>query len=125
MKTGKFITTAMLALSLVGIVFVGISCKKTTPTAAAADSVQLCLKCGQIKGSDLCCQPDQEKCSMCGLDKGSPGCCAIPEGAAQAAICTHCGQIKGSELCCKPGQEKCSMCGLVKGSPGCCKLPMN
>lgn len=37
----------------------------------------LCPKCGQIKGSDVCCKADAPKCDQCGMAKGSPGCCAI------------------------------------------------
>ena len=98
------------------------TCTSSKSTTASAASVELCTHCGQIKGSELCCKPGQQKCDSCGLVKGSPGCCNIPEGAKTAAICTKCGQIKGTELCCKPGQTKCSVCGLVKGSPGCCKI---
>ena len=114
----------MAAIGLAGIVLLGYGCKKSGEgTAMAAETVELCTACGQIKGGDLCCKPGQDKCADCGLVKGSPGCCAIPEGAEKAAICTKCGQIAGTELCCKPGQTKCSMCGLVEGSPGCCKIP--
>ena len=35
----------------------------------------LCPKCGQIKGSDVCCKADALKCDKCGMAKGSPGCC--------------------------------------------------
>jgi hypothetical protein len=34
--------------------------------------------CGQIKGGDLCCKPNQLKCAKCGLVQGSPGCCKLP-----------------------------------------------
>ena len=114
------IATVML---LLGVMLAGYGCKKTDSTAKADDSVPLCVKCGQIKGSELCCKPGQTLCDKCGLVKGSPGCCNIPKGATEVAVCTKCGQIAGSELCCKPGQTLCDKCGLVKGSPGCCKLP--
>ena len=127
----------MIVVAVIVAAFVGINgCKKCCDGKAVKGaccqsgkqvqdvaSVALCTKCGQIKGTDLCCKPDQPKCSSCGLAKGSPGCCKIPKDAASAAICTKCGQIKGSDLCCKPDQPKCSACGLTKGSPGCCKLP--
>lgn len=116
----------IVAVVAVAVAFMGINgCKKSGSEAkkAAGDSIQLCLGCGQIKGSALCCQPNQPKCPSCGLVKGSPGCCKIPKDAKTAAICTKCGQIKGSELCCKPNQPKCPSCGLAKGSPGCCKIP--
>jgi len=97
-------------------------CAKTMSAAKPpyADAA-LCGKCGQIKGSPMCCKPGQPMCEKCGLAKDSPGCCKMKKGEA-AAICGKCGQIKGSDLCCKPGQEKCPMCGLTKGSPGCCTI---
>ena len=118
----KCIAIAAVML-LLGVMLAGYGCKKTESKVEAADSVALCIKCGQIKGSELCCKPGQTLCDKCGLVKGSPGCCNIPKGATEAAICTKCGQIAGSELCCKPDQTLCDKCGLVKGSPGCCKLP--
>lgn len=122
MNTSKKCIGIVLAIALVGIVLVDYGCKKSG-TAKAADAIDLCTKCGQIKGSDLCCKPGQTTCADCGLVKGSPGCCNIPKGAESAAICAKCGQIKGTELCCKPDQLKCEKCGLAKGSPGCCKIP--
>ena len=94
------------------------------PPAAVkkAGTCLLCFKCGQIKGSALCCKADAEKCPMCGLHKGSPGCCRIKGATADVCLCTYCGQIKGSDKCCKPGTEKCTNCGLDKGSPGCCRI---
>jgi len=110
-------------------------------------SVTLCGKCGQVKGSAMCCcnKPDQPRCPRCGLFAGSPGCCRIkkPEvqkcalevagktGEAKAkppypvtTLCGKCGQVKGSSMCCckKPDQPRCAMCGLFKGSPGCCRI---
>jgi len=121
------------------------------PTAASDKppypTTTLCGKCGQVKGSDLCCcnKPDQERCPMCGLFKGSPGCCRINKPEVQAGalavagktgeavakppypvptLCGKCGQVKGSDLCCckKPDQPRCAKCGLFKGSPGCCRI---
>lgn len=43
------------------------------------ETAALCPKCGQIKGSDICCKADATKCGKCGMVKGSPGCCAIPK----------------------------------------------
>jgi hypothetical protein len=128
MKVGK---KHLLILSVAAVVVAFLTihgCKKSDSAgaksgAAYAASVDLCTYCGQIKGSESCCKPDQPKCDGCGLVKGSPGCCNIPEGAEKVALCTKCGQIKGTELCCKPDQAKCTGCGLVKGSPGCCKIP--
>ena len=42
------------------------------------ETAALCSKCGQIKGSDVCCKTDAPKCDRCGMAKGSPGCCAMP-----------------------------------------------
>lgn len=128
MKGRKTHLTIVATMAVVTILLWANGCKKSDDTGAKsgvamAASIDLCTDCGQIKGSDLCCKPDQPKCDACGLTKGSPGCCNIPEGAETAALCTKCGQIKGSELCCKPDQATCPDCGLVKGSPGCCKIP--
>ena len=125
MNLQKCILTLMMGLVLAGPVILGHGCKKSGDKVSnsKSDSIALCVKCGQVKGTDLCCKPDQPKCASCSLVKGSPGCCSIPKDATSLAICTHCGQIKGSELCCKPGQTKCSKCNLIKGSPGCCKIP--
>ena len=120
-RTRSLVMVAMVAL--IGGLLCANGCKKTVSQAEAADSVALCTKCGQIKGTDVCCVADQVKCSSCGLVKGSPGCCNIPKDATTAALCTKCGQIKGSDVCCATGQTKCDSCGLVKGSPGCCKIP--
>ncbi len=85
--------------------------------------VVLCKKCGQIKGSDVCCKKDQKKCTKCKLVKGSPGCCKIPKDTkGDVVLCQKCGEIKGSDECCKADAKKCKKCGLVKGSPGCCKI---
>jgi hypothetical protein len=89
--------------------------------AAEGGGVFLCGECGQIKGSEVCCQPDAVACSGCTLVKGSPGCCKIEKGT-DVKLCTKCGQIGGSEVCCAEGAEKCEKCGLAKGSPGCCKI---
>ena len=82
----------------------------------------LCWKCGQVKGSALCCKAGAAKCPRCGLHKGSPGCCRLGGAKAPVCLCTYCGQIKGSAKCCKPGSAKCLRCGLNKGSPGCCRI---
>ena len=83
----------------------------------------ICGKCGQIKGSELCCKKGQALCPKCNLVKGSPGCCQLPKGSADVELCTKCGFIKGSAVCCKTaGKAVCSKCGLVKGSPGCCRI---
>jgi hypothetical protein len=125
MNVKKCILILMTGLTLAGVTTYVQGCKKSENkvSKSKSDSIALCVKCGQIKGSELCCKPGQTKCSGCGLTKGSPGCCKIPKGATSAVLCSHCGQIKGSESCCKPNQATCSKCGLVKGSPGCCKIP--
>ena len=87
--------------------------------------VKVCLKCGEVKGTDKCCAADAEKCAKCKLNKGSVGCCRnlpkCPCGDA-AKLCAKCGQVKGSNACCKADAPKCGKCELAKGSPGCCKL---
>ena len=124
MVTKKTFVAIAVAIGLTGIVLLGYGCKKSGQgTAMAAETVELCTACGQIKDSEVCCKPDQPKCDGCSLVKGSPGCCNIPKNAKTAAICTKCGQIAGTDLCCKPDQTTCTSCNLVKGSPGCCKIP--
>ncbi len=91
----------------------------------APGAVGVCTSCGQIKGTDVCCNPDAPMCSKCDLAKGSPGCCRIEKGSTEPiSICTKCGQFKGTDACCQPGAAACTGCGLAKGSPGCCKLDM-
>jgi len=123
MKKSLFIALAIvLAFGLVSIT----GCEKTddgeVTVNEAPASVDLCVKCGQVKGSESCCKPDAVKCDKCGLAKGSPGCCAIPKDAESASLCKKCGQLTGSETCCKPDAEKCPKCELAKGSPGWCKI---
>ena len=74
----------ILAIVMVGVIFLASGCKKAAPdgtdnTVKAPADVDLCLKCGQVKGSDVCCKPDAVKCDKCGLAKGSPGCCKLPK----------------------------------------------
>ncbi|MBN1256504.1 MAG: hypothetical protein JXA52_02225 [Planctomycetes bacterium] len=91
----------------------------------AETPLQLCPKCGEIKGSEKCCKMEgREKCEKCGLLKGSPGCCKIPAGVTRPMdLCPKCGEIHGSKDCCNnEGKEMCPKCGLHKGSPGCCKM---
>ena len=125
MDSKKYILTLMMGLVLAGATIYVHGCNKSTDEVSnsKSGSIALCVKCGQIKGSELCCKPDQTKCPSCGLVKDSPGCCKISKDATTVLLCSHCGQIKGGELCCKPNQPKCSKCGLAKGSPGCCKIP--
>lgn len=91
----------------------------------AKTSVELCTKCGMVKGSSECCKMEGKTlCGGCGLIKGSPGCCQITKGSSEKVeLCLKCGFIKGSAECCKTeGKTMCPKCGLVKGSPGCCKI---
>jgi hypothetical protein len=37
----------------------------------------LCGKCGDVAGTDSCCQKDAEKCAHCSLTKGSALCCKL------------------------------------------------
>ena len=70
-----------MGLTLAGVTIFVHGCKKSTDGVSnnKSDSIALCVKCGQIKGSELCCKLNQPKCSKCGLVKGSPGCCKIPK----------------------------------------------
>ena len=90
------------------------------------ETVELCLACGNIKGSQECagnCGAPKASCLECQRLKGSPGCCKSETQLAEAGLCQKCGLKKGSADCCKlQGKELCAKCGLVKGSPGCCKV---
>ena len=118
----RILVPLLIAAVLAAGALITVGCEKS-PSAAKAATVDLCTDCGQVKGSEACCDPDAEKCASCDLAKGSPGCCKIPEGTENVQLCTGCGQFAGSDECCDPGAEKCASCGLAKGSPGCCKLP--
>ena len=78
MKTKSLVLVMVLAL--VGMIFLAGGCKKEEP-ASLIDAVNaemaksLCAKCGQIKGSPVCCKEGAVKCDKCGKDKNSPGCC--------------------------------------------------
>ena len=111
---------AIAALFAMAIGFIGCN---TAGKSSSDETISLCGKCGQIKGTEVCCIADTPKCDKCGLAKGSPGCCKLPEAGKDAALCGHCGQIKGSDVCCKADAPKCDKCGMAKGSPGCCILP--
>ncbi len=79
----KYLTT-VLVNAFLGVFLCSNGCKKSGKESsndeeAGRTTVLLCVKCGQIKGSELCCKPDQVKCPKCGLVKGSPGCCKIPK----------------------------------------------
>ncbi len=122
----KRILALFLATALAGTL-VGVGCEskpvEKTGGQTIASGPKICAKCGQIKGSALCCKPGATICSKCGLAKGSPGCCKLPKDTKQdVLLCAKCGQIKGSDLCCKSGATICPKCGLAKGSPGCCKI---
>jgi len=93
------------------------SCSKTS--TASVDKV-LCTGCGQVKGSDECCNPDAAKCTKCELAKGSPGCCKISaadKAEKTVTLCGKCNQIKGGDSCCKGDTKCCSNAGSDK----CCK----
>jgi hypothetical protein len=65
---------AMVALALVAVAMLVVG------GCSWSDSKQtLCGKCGQVKGTAVCCAPGALKCGKCGLAKGSPGCCKLPK----------------------------------------------
>ena len=49
----------MMGLVLAGVAVSGYDCKKSVDEVSGSKSVSiaLCVKCGQIKGSELCCKP--------------------------------------------------------------------
>ncbi len=104
---------AVIMTAFLGAFLYGNGCEKSgkansNKEESAKTASLLCLKCGQIKGGDLCCKQDQLKCPKCGLDKDSPGCCKIPEDAEVAWICPKCGKIVTDKACCKCSNEgKC------------------
>ena len=84
MKASKKPLVIVLAVALSGAVLWVYGCQEPEVTSgkagkAFAANVKLCLKCGQIKGTDVCCKADAQKCSKCGLAKGAPGCCKLPK----------------------------------------------
>ena len=118
----RFVCGLTLA-ALMSFMGLGLGCSSTaSEEMASPGAVGICTSCGQIEGTDLCCDPDQPLCGGCSLQKGSIGCCKIEAGSDEkVAVCTKCGYFKGTDQCCQGG-ETCSKCNLVKGSPGCCKL---
>ena len=108
---GKCLMIVML-LTFVGVFLSVNGCKKSgeeNSNAEGADKtvMLLCIKCGQVKGNELCCKLDQVKCPKCGLAKGSPGCCKIPKDMQTMAMCSKCGKIIGGKLCCACDVAKC------------------
>ncbi len=107
----KYLMTVMV-VAFLGIFLCGNGCEKSDKESsndeeAGKMAMLLCIKCGQIKGGELCCKPDQVKCPKCGLAKGSPGCCKIPEGAQMAAICAKCNKVIVDKACCGCYDAKC------------------
>jgi len=78
MSTRRKCIAIAAVMLLFGVMLAGYGCKKTESEVQAADSIALCIKCGQIKGTDVCCKPGQTTCDKCGLVKGAPGCCKLP-----------------------------------------------
>ncbi len=102
----------VIITAFIGAFLCGNGCEKSgkadsNKEESAKTAGLLCLKCGQIKGGELCCKQDQLKCTKCGLDKDSPGCCKIPEDAEVAWICANCGRIETDKACCKCNQGRC------------------
>ena len=88
MKAVKYALTIVVLASALTVV-AGPSCcgasKKASPNISKkAEAVNLCVKCGEIKGAAKCCNAEAKKCSSCKLIKGSPGCCKIEKGAVNA-----------------------------------------
>ncbi len=119
MKILSILSVIVLA-TLLSLSFSSCGTADQTSQVEDASALMLCGGCGQLKGSDSCCDAGAESCPGCDLAKGSPGCCKIEKGS-DAALCGGCGQIKGSDSCCDEDAEKCTGCGMAKGSPACCK----
>ncbi|HJO26172.1 MAG TPA: hypothetical protein QF730_02900 [Planctomycetota bacterium] len=49
-------------------------CISSSSCPVSQEAQTLCGDCGQVKGTDGCCDADAERCD-CGKIKGSPGCC--------------------------------------------------
>ena len=85
--------------------------------------VTLCGLCGEVKGSENCCQEGATLCPICGLHKGAILCCSTAiNGRRDVVLCRKCGEVAFSKKCCQVGAAACPKCGLHKGSPGCCKI---
>lgn len=99
---------ALCALVIATLVAVAGMATAGEEAAGAGDVVKIlvCGKCGQVKGTDLCCRADALKCEKCELTKGSVGCCKLPEKGKDAELCIKCGQIKGADTCCKLPKEE-------------------
>ena len=119
------VSIVFLATLILGAAGCSTSQSASGSKAVSKDQPQLCLGCGEIKGTAACCNAEgRTVCSKCNLYKGSPGCCKIAAGTTQPVyLCTKCGEIKGTAACCKSeGRLVCSKCSLFKGSPGCCRI---
>jgi hypothetical protein len=75
------VALSLLALGSVAFAQCGAGAGKTV---AQAVSTATCPKCGEIAGSEKCCQEGAEICAGCGLHKGSPGCLAKCAAAPKA-----------------------------------------
>lgn len=53
--------------------------KAITSETNKTETSKICQKCGEIKGTEKCCNPQAEKCKKCGLNKGSAGCCKLKQ----------------------------------------------
>ncbi|MFH1748279.1 MAG: hypothetical protein ABIG44_14695 [Planctomycetota bacterium] len=102
---------------------------KADPTKAVATLVAngekpelylaVCSKCGDLKGTAECCNPDAKKCSECGLNKGSIGCCKDLKAAAcqkNSATCPKGSAANCTAQCSAADAKKCSGCTAKKGS---------
>lgn len=114
----KYLMT-MMTIAFLGVFLCGNGCEKSGEASnndegAGEAAMLLCLKCGQIKGGELCCKPDQAKCPKCGLAKGSPGCCNIPEGTHMAAFCVKCNKVIVGKACCECRNAACPVEEFVR-----------
>ncbi len=113
------IIPAILIAAILSISLSSCGTADQTNQVEDASVLSLCGDCGELKGTDGCCDASAAACPGCDLAKGSPGCCKMEKGT-DVALCNGCGQIKGSDSCCDENATKCA-CGKAAGSPGCCK----
>ncbi len=77
-----------LILVLTALVAAGCNRSSTEETPSlsvtpAVHDIVLCGDCGQVKGTEACCQEGAAVCADCSWHKGSPACCKIEKPAAE------------------------------------------
>ena len=85
----------VFSLILVLTALVAAGCNRSsieqTPSLGITPAVYdivLCGDCGQVKGTEACCQEGAAVCADCSWHKGSPACCKIEKPAAEESANT-------------------------------------